>query len=309
LDLTKTNLRRAKYQPYDALRQRFWRQYLKQYDADDTCTWNRLEIVSMLDSLGSTLTKETIDNFFLSRGKTLEDELSLDEITHSLETELMRPASERKEVAAEPTTESNSMSMTPSFTGALEQRAPVLEGLDFSGHTIREVPEEDEDDSKPSLPPPYETEPMQMPLADISESPSTPPGSDPDTGPSSPASEDSPPVNRPTVERVINIRNCPLCHRPRLNAKAEVDIITHLAVCASGDWGRVDRMITGNYVTANQASRKWYTKVIHKVSSGAYSIGAVRSSPCVGLNVAILIRCCVIELGEYHCAKPPHWPT
>ena len=78
-----------------------------------------------------------------------------------------------------------------------------------------------------------------------------------------------------TFERVINIRNCPLCHRPRLKAKAEVDIVTHLAVCASGDWGRVDRMVTGNYVTASQATRKWYTKVITKVSSGSYQIGAV----------------------------------
>ena len=29
---------RAKYQPYVALRQRFWRQYLKQYDANDAGT-------------------------------------------------------------------------------------------------------------------------------------------------------------------------------------------------------------------------------------------------------------------------------
>ncbi|KAG8975295.1 hypothetical protein FRB90_009564, partial [Tulasnella sp. 427] len=76
------------------------------------------------------------------------------------------------------------------------------------------------------------------------------------------------------VERVINIRTCPLCHRPRMNSKGETDIITHLAVCASSDWARVDRMLVGNYVTPSQAQRKWYTKVVTKISSGTYEIGA-----------------------------------
>ena len=60
-----------------------------------------------------------------------------------------------------------------------------------------------------------------------------------------------------------------------MNAKAEVDIVTHLAVCASQDWARVDRIVVGNFVTASQAQRKWYTKVISKVSSGQYRLGAV----------------------------------
>ena len=28
-----------------------------------------------------------------------------------------------------------------------------------------------------------------------------------------------------SLERVINVKNCPLCHRPRLNSKAEIDIV------------------------------------------------------------------------------------
>ena len=40
---------RAKYQPYDALRQRLWFQLLKQYDTDDTRTITQLELTSMLD--------------------------------------------------------------------------------------------------------------------------------------------------------------------------------------------------------------------------------------------------------------------
>jgi phosphatidylserine decarboxylase len=78
-----------------------------------------------------------------------------------------------------------------------------------------------------------------------------------------------------TFERVINVKNCPLCHRPRMNGRAEVDIVTHLAVCASQDWGKVDRMVVGHFVTASEAQRKWYTRVLEKVSGGGYGLGAV----------------------------------
>lgn len=59
----------AKYQPYDALRQRFWRQYLTRYDTDDTNTMSHLELTSMLDSLGSTITRSTVSAFFTRFGK------------------------------------------------------------------------------------------------------------------------------------------------------------------------------------------------------------------------------------------------
>ena len=65
-----------------------------------------------------------------------------------------------------------------------------------------------------------------------------------------------------SLERVINIKNCPLFHCSRLNSKAEIDIVTHLAMCASQDWNlnQVDRIVASNFVTASQASQeKWYT--------------------------------------------------
>ena len=43
-----------------------------------------------------------------------------------------------------------------------------------------------------------------------------------------------------------------LCHRPRLNSKAEIYIVTHLAICASQDWNQVGRIVVGNFVTASQ---------------------------------------------------------
>ncbi|PPQ94736.1 hypothetical protein CVT25_007702 [Psilocybe cyanescens] len=67
------------------------------------------------------------------------------------------------------------------------------------------------------------------------------------------------------VERVINIKNSPLCHCPRLNSKAEMDIVTHLAMCASGDWKKMGRIMLGNFATARLEQRKLYMKVLERV--------------------------------------------
>ena len=61
------------------------------------------------------------------------------------------------------------------------------------------------------------------------------------------------------------------------NKKAEMDVITHVAVCAGGYWAKIDKIFIGNFVAASQAQRKWYTKVISKVSSGDYTWGGVFS--------------------------------
>jgi phosphatidylserine decarboxylase len=47
-----------------------------------------------------------------------------------------------------------------------------------------------------------------------------------------------------------------------------------MGICSSTDSGSVNRMIVGNFVTASQAQRKWFTKVISKATKGAYSLGA-----------------------------------
>ncbi|GLB45977.1 putative catalyzes the formation of phosphatidylethanolamine (PtdEtn) from phosphatidylserine (PtdSer) [Lyophyllum shimeji] len=87
---------RPKYQPYDLLRRPFWRQYLRQYDMDDTGAISHLELTSMLNSLGSTL---TVNAFFMTHGKGPHyDELSIEEAIACLETELGRPDGERRRV-------------------------------------------------------------------------------------------------------------------------------------------------------------------------------------------------------------------
>ncbi|ETI28880.1 phosphatidylserine decarboxylase [Cladophialophora carrionii CBS 160.54] len=75
-------------------------------------------------------------------------------------------------------------------------------------------------------------------------------------------------------EHVIEIRECPICHQPKLNKRTEADIITHIATCASSDWRQVNNLVMGGFVTQSQAQRKWYSKVITKISYGGYKLGA-----------------------------------
>ncbi len=274
---------RAKYEPYDALRQRFWRQYCTQYDTDDTGTMSLMELTTMLDSLSSTLTQQTLEGYFTSFNKTLSDELTIDEVIISLEHEIKKSADEKNCIELDGYL---SGGQTPAEYSIAPK--PAKDGLDVIGQTttapkllnpndladqIRaSKPWSDHDNSSNS-----ETNLMNLQVGTLpngskdnrsgSSTPSIsrPESEDEGTSAGSPAKQ---------VERVVNIKTCPLCHRPRLDAKSEADIVTHLAVCASEDWSRIDRLVVGNYVTASQAQRKFFSKVLTKVAVGAYSLGA-----------------------------------
>lgn len=343
---------RAKYQSYDALRQKFWRQYLKQYDADDTNTIARVELTSMLDSLGSTLGGETINSFYTRNGlDPNKDELSIPQTIRCLEDELCRPTNEKKRLDAPDYRPADTVPSTPMMTGGEGRQLGLnLEKMDFAGppgnmpSLEAEVASKDASGLlKPTMPPAYPTEGMQIPIGGrgpagalgaqgspslyAASSPSmtassagTPaigapvyPGRITHTSSSgsdaeeSSASGSTSASQRSQVERVINVKTCPLCHRPRMNAKAEMDIVTHLAVCASQDWARVDRIVVGNFVTSSQAQRKWMAKLIGKVSNGAYRLGAVSSK-----RVTVLCNYClhrISEFGEHYCAKPYDRPA
>lgn len=314
---------RAKYQPYAELRRKFWTQYLKQYDTDDTQSLSHIEITSMLDSLGSTLTKTTINGWWERLGKDPHtDELSIGQAVMCLEEELGRPDSEKR-MANPDGDEDTSISATPVMMVSDSRGGEIkLDQLNFSGPPMSVIPGEK-----------AETEGMQIPLRPdgtrlpSSETSPAAPGSSPgvagrripsysssDDGDEADDAEDetsssavasspggarkggkikgrfrrkgkkskssesssssgsSPPG--PSLERVINVKNCPLCHRPRLNSKAEMDIITHLAVCASSDWSKVGSIAVSNYVTGAQAQRKWYTRIMGRIGGGDYRLGA-----------------------------------
>lgn len=180
------------YRPYEALRQRFLREMLRFYDTNETNGVDIIEFTTMLSSLGSTLTRETIQDLFVEIGKNPEtDQLTYDEALCVMEAMLKKPLFARRH----------------------EANVSVLDNETY------------ESDSAP-------------------------------------------------VERVIRLESCPFCNKRKLRRANETDILTHLALCASSDWRKVDELAMSRFVTASQAHRKWYTNVIKKISQGNYRVGA-----------------------------------
>jgi phosphatidylserine decarboxylase len=262
---------------------------------------SHIELTSMLDSLGSTLSTETIDSFFPRWGKNPRtDELMFPETIWCLETEICRHNSkkhinpfENEGRDHEPGNGTGSSSHTPNLHMPGLHTLPLrLNSLSFSGPLLHISDASLSSYRHPGPQAAYQTEPPQTQVADqlqggINASRQHPPAvcqtsmsssavSDVEnTSGASLSGNGSGSSSDEAFKRMINIKNCLLCHRPRPNSKAEQDIVTHLAVCASQDWARINRVMVSNFVTAIQAQRKWYTNVLSKVSAGNYKIGAV----------------------------------
>jgi phosphatidylserine decarboxylase len=239
---------KAKYMPYAALRQQFWRAMLKQYDTDESGNINRIEMTTMLDSLGSTLKETTIDSFFQRFPHKAADneeiwELTMDEAVICLEDQL------------------EAKSRTPNMGEKVKNLVPGMKNL----LNIPSKRNDQESESGSGTSTPHimlDTENSEAPTLNPSEPTTT--GDDSDSADKDDSND----------EHVVEIRECPICHQPRLNKRKDTDIITHIATCASSDWRQVNNVMMSGFVTASQAQRKWYSKVITKISYGGYKLGA-----------------------------------
>ncbi|KAF3273329.1 hypothetical protein TWF970_009240 [Orbilia oligospora] len=254
---------RAKYIPYPALRQQFWRVMLRQYDADDSGMISRVELTTMLDSLGSTLKASTIDGFFErfaeENGNPLDNcldyELTMDQAVICLEDQLAT------------TTKSTNRGYSP-----YNHSSPSLSKDEQLTDTASTKSDTNSDSYTPA------SQSKSQSTYSLNQTLTTPTLSVPGMGSAGEEgvnlSNDGLADEDEKEEHVIVVKECPLCHQPRLQKRSEVDIVTHLATCASQDWRRVDRLVMGGFVTSSQAQRKWYSKVITKVSYGGYKLGA-----------------------------------
>ncbi|KAF3491013.1 C2 domain-containing protein [Arthroderma uncinatum] len=255
---------KAKYMPYQALRQQFWRVMLRQYDADESGRISKIELTTMLDTLGSTLKDSTINGFFhrfAAENETTGDtmDLTFDQAVICLEEKLQEL--QKKTVGA---TMSQLVQFPSSSSGPLESEI------------LPDNEEEDDDDLTPAGGISLTLNPSYTNLTGaVSATPNRDESvSGSDEGTSSPQGDLTDLTDERGEEHVIEIRECPLCHQPRLGKRSDADIITHLATCASQDWRQVDNLVMGGFVTSSQAQRKWYSKVITKLSYGGYKIGA-----------------------------------
>jgi len=82
---------KIKFTPYRDLRRNFWYALAKTYDSDANLSINHIELQAMLDSIGSTVSDETIKLMFANVNKNyLEDELTYAEMARTLEQELIK---------------------------------------------------------------------------------------------------------------------------------------------------------------------------------------------------------------------------
>jgi phosphatidylserine decarboxylase len=235
---------RAKYLPYKALRQQFWRAMLKQYDADDSGRIDKVELTTMLDTLGSTLHESTIDGFFERFSHNLSEgempSLSFEEAVICLEDQLQKTQPTKSWLRPHLSQMTSSMSL-----------------------------------DEPSEPPSGTETPIEINQQPTSSAiPAVQVTSLGKEGEEGQVLDENDLADDRDEEHVIEIRECPICHQPRLNKRSDADIITHVATCASQDWRQVNNIVMAGFVSSAQAQRKWYSKVITKISYGGYKLGA-----------------------------------
>ena len=245
---------KAKYLPYPALRQQFWRAMLKQYDADENARVSKVELTTMLDTLGSTLRDATIDSFFHrfanEEDNTQDPVLTYDEAVIALEDQLRQPPKRK--------------SWGDTMRGYMDHASFSTQGNgNDAGKTGGDIPPMEGMSETP-----LNRNQSRSAVPAISQDPLGTPG---ETGE---LVDENDLVDERGEEHVVEIRECPLCHQPRLIKKSDADIITHIATCASQDWRQVNNIVMAGFVTASQAQRKWYSKVITKISYGGYKLGA-----------------------------------
>lgn len=246
---------KAKYLPYPALRQQFWRAMLKQYDSDDNAWLSKVELTTMLDTLGSTLKESTIESWFKRYEKANASDnagiahLTFDQAVICLEDQLQQTNQKK------------------TWMDRMKGRMPHAH---FSTVQIGE-----QSNGSPEIPPmegnsnsPLNEQEGRSAVPAIAQDHLGTPGEEGDF------LERDDLVDERGEEHVVEIRECPLCHQPRLNKKTDADIITHIATCASQDWRQINNLVMAGFVTSSQAQRKWYSKVITKISYGGYKLGA-----------------------------------
>nr|POF08180.1 phosphatidylserine decarboxylase proenzyme 3 [Quercus suber] len=247
---------------------------LRQYDADESGKIDKIELVTMLDSLGSTLRNSTIDGFFSRWNKVNggEEILTMDQAVMCLEEQLVK-------TQEAPTQQSSAQQVKARLTAGLgsghHSSPDTTSGVSTPDVTGGDRNAANSNSSIPSVP--------TLQVSDLSEAG--------EQGEKLPEDDLVPSLSHEDVdpegdlghdldskeEHVVEIQECPICHQPRLargRRTTDADIITHIATCASSDWRAVNNLVMAGFVTSSQAQRKWYSKIISKVSYGGYRLGA-----------------------------------
>lgn len=291
---------RAKFIPYVEIRKMFWVALAKTCDADNSNTMSRIEVQTMLETLGSNISEATLNHFWSDHGKDLSEDLTMDELVESLES-CMLHADEKQmlrtgytDAAAAvtaaavieegkdvPVDVKRHPTMNPFFMASEDEEGydddeeeDMDDDIDSDEDDDVEVDEE-EDDYSTSLGE-YDDEYDDDLLLNLNSATTTNPHSPDEADYEALAEADGVQyingplkdlelkdedhekhhASKPTLEKVIRLTECPICHKPNLGKRGQMDIVTHVATCAANDWTTVDRFLMGNFGTEAQAQRK-----------------------------------------------------
>lgn len=253
---------KARYMPYKALRQQFWRAMLKQYDADESGSINKVELTTMLDTLGSTLHESTIDSMFQNHPQVTaeqdEPSLTIDQAVMCLE-ELLETLQQKKKPW-----QLHAHHYQYHRHHRTESGAESARTIESSSSSRSQSPEFERSD----VPPLAKEQPKLSNVPALRHAKHGSKGEEGDAININDLNDDN------DEEHVVEIRECPICHQPRLKKKSDADIILHIATCASQNWRQVNNIMMAGFVTSSQARRKWYSKVVTKIGYGGYRLGA-----------------------------------
>lgn len=270
---------RAKFVPYVEIRKMFWIALAKTCDADNSNTMSRLEVQTMLETLGSNISESTLDHFWEENNRDFSEDLTMDELVKSLES-FMQMTDEKhnqrrnsniiieegEDVPVDPKDNNitNPFFMAGSDDDESDYEYDVEDELDL-------VDIEDDDDEYYTSLGEYDDEDDEfVPSNATSTAPHSPDEADYEAlaeadgiqyidGPLKDLeitdTEETTPA-KPHHEKVIRLKECPICHKPNLGKRGQMDIVTHVATCAANDWTTVDRFLMGNFGTEAQAQRK-----------------------------------------------------
>ena len=265
---------RAKFVPYAEIRRMFWVALAKTCDADGSNSMSRLEVQTMLETLGSNISESTLNHFWEENNRDFADDLTMDELVSSLE-KFMQMADKRDNRksttlhgADVPVDANENKTSNPFFMAGTDDEESDYEEDDEEEELEEEEDEDeyytslgeyDDDDEEITNSTSTTTNPHSPDEADY-EALAEADGIQYIDGPLKDLTlkdgEEAVAHAKPGHEKVIRLNECPICHKRNLGKRGQLDIVTHVATCAANDWTTVDRFLMGNFGTEAQAQRK-----------------------------------------------------
>lgn len=285
---------------YELLRRNFWLTLLKAYDSGNVFKINKIELTALLDSIGSTFSEESINYMFMVVGKTPDQSLTYEEAVAALETAIsgdliqnaivtkprkMWNKIKRVTAVSHHISNNNHNGNSQSSGSVVNSSMISIPGSGFDvvytssphlAYSLSETTEATENvDTENSVSGADSKTTTSNNKTEASNGIDEKLDGD-DKSISTSTSEQTLgtviPHGFSQREHVIMIRVCPICKK-RIRRKGDLDVVSHVALCAHEDLGKIDNFVLGGFLTEAYASRKWYSKIVSYVTYGGYRIG------------------------------------